>query len=315
MNTTNLSLTNLHTSYYKNKTVLVTGGAGFIGSHIVDRLVACGADVRVMDNLRTGRIDNLFTSAQQVTFQKADIRDATACEKLTAGVSHIFHTAAMVSVPESIDNPQLCEDINNNGTRTLYEAAGRNSVQSIVFSSSCAVYGAREGVCKEEDETAPSSPYAQSKLTGEQLGKAIAQRGNISVANLRYFNVHGPRQSALGPYAGVVAAFTKRLKKGDEITIHGDGSQTRDFIHVDDVVTANLQAGLATQLRGQTINVASGTSVTLLELLKNLEHELGVCAPTITHGPARAGDIQHSQAATDRLARLLAFRPQSATQK
>lgn len=314
MNTNN-PLSTLHTSYYKDKTVLVTGGAGFIGSHIVDRLIACGAQVIAMDSLRTGRINNLTDSATQVTFVKADIRDAAACEKITNGISHIFHTAAMVSVPESIDNPALCEDINVHGTQTLYEAAAANGVQSIVFSSTCAVYGAREGACSEDDDTQPSSPYAQSKLQGEQLGQQLAQNHRVSVANLRYFNVHGPRQSATGPYSGVVAAFTKKLKNGDEINIHGDGSQTRDFIHVDDVVTANLQAGLVREMRGQVINVASGASMTLLALLKNLEGELGTQPAAVTHGPARVGDIKHSSAAISRLTRLLAYRPKNSAQQ
>jgi len=298
----------LHKRYYRNKRVLVTGGAGFIGSHLVDRLVECGAHVTVLDNLTSGRIDNLSNSASKITFIRDDIRNANICTRVSQNTSHVFHLAALVSVPQSVIEPALCNDINIAGTQTLYEACKEQGVSNIVFSSSAAVYGPRNEACKETDKLNPQSPYAESKLVGEELGRTLAQQYNISIANLRYFNVHGLRQDPQGAYAGALAAFRHRLLNKEPLTIYGDGQQTRDFIPVTDVVTANLHAGMHPALQGQPINIASGKSVTLLNVIQKLEEDLDEKA-NITFQPTRAGDVAHSSADISRYRRLLSWRP------
>lgn len=305
----NTTLNTVHHRYYKGKTVLVTGGAGFIGSHLVDRLVSLGAHVRVLDNLSTGRIDNLFGSAAHISFMPGCITNASLCEKLTRGVSHVFHFAALVSVAQSCAEPEKCQRINVDGTRTLYQAAAQNGVHHIIFSSSAAVYGPQEIAVDESAQLNPQSPYAESKLVGEQCGTTLAEKTGISVANLRYFNVYGPRQRADSPYSGVVAAFTRALKERTPLTLYGTGEQTRDFVSVEDVITANLHAGLCRPLQGHAINIASGTSITLKALLEQLEQELGIQATDILYKPERVGDIMHSAADITRLTKLFSYRP------
>lgn len=305
----NATLDAVYARYYRGKTILVTGGAGFIGSHLVDRLVSYGAHVRVLDNLSTGRIDNLSSSAQHIAFMPGSITNAALCNRITAGVSHIFHLAAQVSVAESCANPEKCTDINVNGTEKLYNAARAHGVKHIIFSSSAAVYGPTNEAVSEDAPLNPISPYAESKVKGEALGTTLAQECGISVANLRYFNVHGPRQRADSPYSGVVAAFTQRLKNKEPLTIYGDGTQTRDFIPVADVVTANLHAGLCAPLRGHAINVATGTSTSLHELITQLESQVSTTAVAVHHEAPRDGDVAHSAADITRLTKLWAYRP------
>jgi len=299
-----------HKRYYKNKHVLVTGGAGFIGSTVVDRLVQCGAHVTVLDNLSTGTIDNLSQSAKDITFVHGSICNTRQVEKALAHASHLFHFAALTSVPESCKDPERYHQINTGGTELLYNAAQNVGIQSLVFASSSAIYGAQEGTCSETDTPQPASPYAQTKLDGEALGKQLAQAAGIHVANLRFFNVHGPRQNPHGDYAGVVAKFRSLLASKQPITLFGDGMQTRDFIHVDDVATACLQAGITSGMRGQAINVASGTSISVKQLLANLEEEMNTTAVRVITQPARDGDVLHSHANTSRLQRLLAYKHQ-----
>lgn len=294
------SLHTLHAKYYHDKHVLVTGGAGFIGSHLVDQLCSLGAHVTVLDNLSTGRIDNLFKSATQVTFLKSDITNKAMVEKATTGITHLFHFAGITTATD----PRQFKAINERGTLLLYEAAGRSNVHSVVFASSASVYGSSNTPCVESQPLSPATPYAHSKAACEQLGQSLAAQTHCTVANLRLFNVHGPRQRT-----GVVATLTNSLKKGAPLTLHGDGTQTRDFIPVNDVVTASLQAGLCTPLRGQALNVATGTSITVRQLITQLEDDLGTTAVEIDEHPARTHDTMHSAASVQRLHRLLAYRP------
>lgn len=286
--------------FYHDKKVLVTGGAGFIGSHLVEALVNAGAHVTVLDTLATGKLENLTPVLPRVTVIQGDIRNLADCEKAAEGKSHIFHCAALVSVPQSVAEPALCKSINEDGTKNLLTAAAKHNVAHFVFSSSSAVYGNQEGTCSENSPLNPQSPYAVSKLRGEELCASFAERYGISTASLRYFNVNGPRQNPHGDYAAVVARFKEKLTNHEPIIIYGDGLQTRDFVVVDEVVKANLLAGMALGMMGEVFNVASGTSITLLELLRRLEIELNIAPVDIILLPERPGDIKHSHAACNK---------------
>lgn len=282
--------------FYRDKQILVTGGAGFIGSHLVEKLVEAGAQVTVIDNFSTGNIENLASVIHRISLITGDIRNIADCEKATENKSHVFHCAALVSVPQSVADPALCTAINEQGTLNLLNASVKNDVKHFIFSSSSAVYGNQENKCSENSETHPQSPYAQSKKYGEELCTFFAERYGISTASLRYFNVNGPRQNPHGDYAAVVARFKEKLIKHEPIVIYGDGLQTRDFIGVDEVVKANMRAGEVFEMIGEIFNIASGKSVTLLELLRRLEVELNIKPVDIMLLPERPGDIKHSQA-------------------
>lgn len=282
--------------FYANKNVLVTGGAGFIGSHLVDKLVSLGANVTVLDNFITGDIDNLQQSMHAVTVIDGDIRDYATCLTACNKQDIIFHLAAMVSVPEATENPLACHATNVTGTMHLLEAAYQQKVQTCIFSSSSAVYGYKNNANQETDICNPSSIYGTSKLIGEEYMRLYAQKGLQTVC-LRYFNVFGDRQQYDSPYAGAVARFKAALQAQQPITIFGNGLQTRDFIPVEHVVQYNLASPLlaAQHLNGQAINIASGTSITLLDLIKQLETELKTEA-IVQFKPARTGDIINSYA-------------------
>ena len=283
-------------AHYKDKRVLVTGGAGFIGSHMVHKLIALGARVTVLDNLSTGNIKNLSAIINSINFVEGDICDIKLCNQITLNKDIIFHFAAMASVPLSIKNPDLCYEINVQGTKNLLQAAYLNQVMHFVFSSSSAVYGNQSAHCKENMNPNPQSPYAESKLIGETLCKKYTYLYGMSTACLRYFNVYGERQNPNGDYAAVVAKFKENLEAGNPITVFGDGTQTRDFIGVDSVVQANLLMGMHNQPECMILNIASGKSITILELLEILEHELGKKNKGLTFVPMRQGDILHSKA-------------------
>ncbi|MBT4594680.1 NAD-dependent epimerase/dehydratase family protein, partial [bacterium] len=221
---------NLLKKYYQNRRVLVTGGAGFIGSHIVEKLVASEAQVTVLDNFSTGKVENLRSVLHKIHIIAGDITDIPTCERATLKKTHVFHLAAMVSVPDSIINPDLCFRINTSGTNNILAAAARNSVDHLVFSSSSAVYGKQAGINSEATVTSPQSPYGESKLEGEHLCKEHSQNSGLHTTILRYFNVHGKRQSARGGYAAVVAKFMDNLRNKAPLTIFGNGKQTRDFV-------------------------------------------------------------------------------------
>lgn len=282
--------------YYRNLPVLVTGGAGFIGSHLVERLIALGARVTVMDNLSTGTMKNLQTIANSVSFIHASITDFAACVQATQNAHVIFHLAAAVSVPASVEHPDHCYHTNVGGTLNLLEAAARNGVERLVFSSSSAVYGHTDTPCSEDMACHPQSPYGVSKLVAEQACRAYAHR--ISTVCLRYFNVYGERQNPHGEYAAVVAKFKSLIARNQPITIFGDGLQTRDFISIDNVVDANLSCGMLAHqhMNGDAFNIANGTSMTLLELVDQLKRETPTYREPLLFQPARAGDIRFSAA-------------------
>jgi nucleoside-diphosphate-sugar epimerase len=283
-------------TFYKNKHVLVTGGAGFIGSHITEKLLELGAHITVLDDLSTGSLQNLSPILHKIHLTVGDVSDYDTCKKATKHKDVIFHLAALVSVPESVKNPALCERINFVGTQNILETSNENKVKTLIYSSSSAVYGERDDNCNESDDTNPLSPYAEHKLNGEKLCKEFAVKQEMNTASLRYFNVYGERQSINGAYAAVVAKFKDSLKHKKPIEIYGDGKQTRDFVHVSKVVQANLILGTRPQLQGDVFNIGSGKSVSILELLKQLEKEEKSKAVDIIFKPARKGDIVTSKA-------------------
>lgn len=284
-------------AFYKNKKILITGGAGFIGSHLVDALVALDANVTVLDNLSTGNLANLEHSIDKINFIHGDITKHQTCAAAVSDKEIVFHLAAFVSVPASMQDPLACHNINVNGTLNLLHAS-HGAIKRFIFSSSSAVYGNTQEICSETMLCNPASPYALSKLIGEHYCKLYAEQFNVPSICLRYFNVFGARQSPHGAYAGVVAKFMHAMHHNEPIIIFGDGSQRRDFIQVEDVVNANLLLGMLPQhfLTGQPINIASGNSITLLELIEGLKKQF----PTYQQQPqfkaARLGDIHSSQA-------------------
>lgn len=267
--------------------ILVTGGAGFIGSHIVDYFVSEGHEVIVFDDLSTGNRDNVNPDAW---FFEGDIRDVDALDVAMEDVDYVYHEAALVSVPLSIEKPELNESINVIGTRNVLECALKNKVKKVVIASSAAVYGDNPNIpLKEAEELKPMSPYAYAKLTCEKIGAEYSLKG-LPVVCLRYFNVYGPRQDPKSPYSGVISIFTDKAINNEEIFIYGEGSQTRDFIHVKDVVKANV---LALTLEPGEYNVGSSTQISVKELadmiIKNNNS-----SSKIVFKDAREGDIKKS---------------------
>lgn len=282
--------------FYKNKKILVTGGAGFIGSHIAETLVLKGAHVTILDDLSSGFLANLESFRHHITFFAGDITNFDTCYKATKSQDIVFHLAAFISVPESFKYPKLCEKINIEGTQNLLECCKEHNVQSFVFSSSSAIYGQRKDTCDETDIPNPQSPYASSKLVGEKLCNQFANEMDMNIACLRYFNVYGERQNPNGAYAGVVAKFKQNLLRKNPITIYGNGKQKRDFVPVSNVVNANLLTAKQRNLRGDLFNVGTGTSITLLDLVEKLEKDIDLKNIGLKFEPAREGDIFCSQA-------------------
>ena len=289
--------------------VLVTGGAGFIGSHLAARLVADGERVRALDNFSTGSRDNLAAIGGGVEVVEGDLSDEAAVRRATAGCAVVFHQATEVSVPRSDAGPRACYDANVMGTLNVLLAARDAGCRRVVVVASCAVYGDDPALPKHEGMTpAPVSPYAASKLAGEHLCAVFARAYGLEAVALRYFNVFGPRQDPSSPYAAVVPRFLAALLRGERPVIYGDGEQTRDFVYVADVVAANLLAVAAPGVAGRVFNVASGRSVSLNALLASLARLLGVEA-LARREPARAGDIRHSASAVAAAATDLGYAP------
>jgi len=277
--------------------VLITGGAGFIGSHLVEYFQR-KAEVRVLDNLRSGFRANL--AGLECEFIEASIMDREAVRAAMDGVDYVFHLAAMISVPESMENPVGCTEINTVGTLIVLEEAARAGVKKLSLGSSAAVYGNNPTVPKREEMIPePASPYAISKLDGEYYCALFTATGRLATVALRYFNVFGPRQNPASAYAAAVPIFVQRALRNEPITIHGDGMQTRDFISVRDIARAN--AFFVTESRQTGVfNVARGGSLSIRDLAERIVSLTG-SASEIVHGPARAGDVRHSTASLDRL--------------
>ena len=285
--------------------VLVTGGAGFIGSHLVEALVRRGDEVVVLDNFSTGRRENLKPLLKQVRLARADVRDFDTVRRRMQGVSLVFHLAAVSSVPLSVDEPLDTFDANLRGTWNVLEAARLAGVRRVVFISSASVYGADCPVPFREDMPLKgSSPYATSKLVGEQLCDLYLRLYGLQTVALRLFSVYGPRQNPHSQYANVIPAFATCVLHGKTPTIYGTGEQTRDFVFVKDVVRALLQAARRRAVVGQVVNVGSGQQTSVKELLRLVQEVLGTDIPP-RHAPLKPGDDPRTCADTTRARTLL----------
>ena len=294
---------------------LVTGGAGFIGSHIVSALLEQGASVRVLDNFSTGRRENLEALTRQfgrdqLEVFEGDVRDASDVGEAVRGVDVIFHSAAFVSVPQSMDEPQACFDVNVSGTSLLLDAARRSGVRRVVVASSAAVYGETDALpLVEETPLQPKSPYAVSKRVNEMYADLFTNSLNFEVAALRYFNVYGPRQRPDSMYAAAVPIFARRLLDGKPVTVFGDGGQTRDLINVRDVVRANLLASEHPRAAGQVFTASTGAETRLLDLIEVL-YDLFPNAPAPEFAAPRAGDIYRSVGSPQKALDVMGFKAQ-----
>ncbi len=295
---------------FDRTTALVTGGAGFIGSHLVDALASRGAAVRVLDNLSSGRRENLARRWGHVELYEDDIRDLEACRRACRGVGTVFHQAARGSVPLSIEDPATTFAINVAGTANVFAAARDAGVRRVVYASSAAVYGdSPEMPRREGREGAPLSPYAASKGMCEELAAVYGRCYGLEIIGLRYFNVYGPRQRCDGPYASAIPRFLDACVNGRPPTVHGDGGQSRDFLFVADAVGANLLAAAApARVCGRAYNVATGRETRVLELVEIIRRLAGG-GPEPVYEPARAGDVRGSLADLTRCREALGYRP------
>jgi nucleoside-diphosphate-sugar epimerase len=290
-------------------TWLVTGGAGFIGSHLVEELVRRGTTVRVLDNFLTGRRENLEPFAGSIDLVEGDVREPEACRRAAHGAEVVLHQAALPSVPRSIEDPRLTHDINLTGTLNMLLAAREAGARRFVFASSSSVYGDDERLPKVEgQEGRPLSPYAVNKAAAEKYCQVFHSVCGLETVCLRYFNIFGPRQDPRSEYAAVVPLFILRMLGGRPPLIHGDGEQSRDFTYVANVVQANLLAAGAKEAAGRVINVGCGERTTVRMLAEGVAAILG-SGLRPEHGPARAGDVRHSHADLGRARSLLGYEP------
>jgi UDP-glucose 4-epimerase len=288
---------------------LVTGGAGFIGSHLVEALLAQGHAVRVLDNFSTGSRENLAMVRHGIELIEADVTDLDAVRAATRDVEVVFHQAALASVPRSVANPLATHQACATGTLHVLLAAREAGARRVVYAASSSAYGSSPHLPKREtDPTLPLSPYAVAKLAGEQYCAAFSQVYGLETVRLRYFNVFGPRQSPDSPYAAVIPLFLQAMLAGRSPVIHGDGLQSRDFTFVDDAVQANLLAATAPGVSGKVYNIACGNRTSLLELVARINEMLGTAIQP-AHDAARPGDVRHSQADISRARSDLGYCP------
>jgi len=291
------------------RSVLVTGGAGFIGSHLVPRLLELGNSVTVLDNLSTGKIENLngVLDHPKFMFQRGDITDKTNPKGVFDGVDSIIHLAALIDISASVADPHQNHEINVNGTFNMLQAAIKYKVKKFVFASSTAVYGdAKTLPVQENIALNPISPYAASKVAGEAYCSAFANCFGLETVSLRFFNIYGLR-SENSPYSGVITKFLQKIIKAEDLTIDGDGEQTRDFIHVSDIVKAVILALEKQGAKGEVFNVCTGVPTSVNQLAATLKTATGK-NPTIKHGPARLGDIRNSYGDPTKAVENLGFR-------
>ena len=298
------------------KKALVTGGAGFIGSHLVEALVAGKCRVVVVDNLSSGHLSNLDPFKDRITFVRGDIRQKEILESAAEGCDAVFHLAAVVSVQQTIADPVESTEINDIGTLNVFEAARCQNVPRIVFSSSCAVYGNDPRLPKVETmDPKPASPYAVQKLAAEHNARVYDEIFGLETVSLRYFNVFGPRQDPSSPYSGVISLFMTRAVSGQAPVIYGDGHQSRDFVYVKDVVNANLLAAAMKDPRGHIFNIGTGSQVTINRLWEVIASLSGQTKLKPRYEAARAGDILHSCAGMDFTKSKLKFDPDYSLEK
>ena len=286
--------------------ILVTGGAGFIGSHIAEYLVQRGDDVTVLDNLNTGRKENLAKINDKINFVNGDIRDYKLLEKLVSDTSGVFHEAALASVQDSFNMKDEYFDVNVNGTENIFKLAKEYGFK-VVYASSSSVYGNPKKIpINEDDDRKPINPYAETKLDGEVLAKKYSEMG-VKVIGLRYFNVFGKRQSK--EYAGVIKLFLHNIQQKKSPKINGDGLQTRDFVHIDDVVRANIFA-MDSDINHKFFNVGSGSAISILDLANLIIGASGLSLKPI-HGPELSGDVRSTQADIKLIRKLLNWEPKT----
>jgi UDP-glucose 4-epimerase len=288
---------------------LVTGGAGFIGSHVAAALVSRGDAVRVFDNLSTGRSENLAAFGKKIDFQQGDLRERKDVERAVAGVDVIFHIAAIRSVPRSMDNPTDTNEVNVDGTLRLLLAARQARVKRVIYSSSSSVYGDQKTFPQIESmRPMPLSPYAVSKLAGELYSVMFSRTFGLETVSLRYFNVFGPRQHAESQYAAVIPKFMECAQAGKPLEVHSDGKQSRDFTFVENVVQANLLAARRNKVSGEFLNIANGKNYSLLDIIAVLEKVVGHKLER-DHRPTRAGDVRKTWANITKAKKLLGYKP------
>ena len=287
---------------------LVTGGAGFIGSHLAARLVEEDHQVRVLDNLSTGSLDNLDHVGDSIEFIEGDLTDESCVKRAVEGIDIVFHQAALASVPRSVEHPLDTHQACVTGTVNLLDACRRAEVRRVVYAASSSAYGNQEDPSKVEHQLPQVlSPYAAAKLAGELYCEAFASTYGLETVRLRYFNVFGPRQDPASPYSAVIPLFVSALLAGRTPVIFGDGSQSRDFTFIDNVVEANLAASQAEGVSGKVYNIACGESVTVLEVLQAICRQLDrPCEPEFL--PPRVGDVLHSEADITRAQTDLSYR-------
>ena len=278
--------------HFKNVPVLVTGGCGFIGSHLVEKLVNLGAKVTILDNLSTGHLENIEAVKNNITLIEDDITDSKACNKATKDQQIIFHLAALTSVSDAEQDPDLCTKINVEGTQNLLQAALDNNVKRFIFSSSASVYGNNNGICTEETSCSPISVYGKSKLIGEQLCQEFSQKHALKTVMLRYFNVYGQRQ----PLGSILANIRHCMLNNLPITIFGNAHKTRDFVSVETVASANIRCAQleSKKVNSHVFNIGTGKSKSLVELINELKKEFATFNAGILSAPAREGDLEHS---------------------
>lgn len=301
--------TSLHAQHFAGSRALVTGGAGFIGSHLAEALVRLGAQVIVIDDLSGGDRANL-QSFGPLEFIEGSILDRDLLARCTRGCRYVFHQAALGSVPRSVKQPRLYNDVNTTGTLNVLEAAREAKVRRVLFAASSSAYGENPVPWLETMPPMPKSPYAATKLAGEGLLRAYAHSYGLDTASLRYFNIFGPRQNANSAYAAVIAAFAKALLAGQRPVIYGDGEQSRDFTFVANAVHANLLAARRPEpIRGEVINVGCAGRISVNQLAHDMARAVGKDDLKPIHQPERAGDIKHSFADLSRTTQMLGYKP------
>jgi len=289
---------------------LVTGGAGFIGSHIASALVANGARVRIIDDLSTGYRENISEIGGDVDFVEGSLADESALQKALEDVELVFHEAAIPSVPRSVENPRQTHIASVDSTFSLLLAAKERKVRRVVYAASSSAYGDQPSLPKVEDMLPdPLSPYAVAKLVGEYYCQVFTRVYGLETVSLRYFNVFGPRQDPSSQYSGVISRFVAALLSGERPVIYGDGEHSRDFTYIANVVEANLKAAETTKGVGAVINIANGERITLNQLLKEVQQLTGKTDVSVDYKPPRAGDVLHSLADITRARELLGFEP------